>query len=152
MSEDEPRRGPNGAGTRPHEEVEVRMSDIVRPGGDATTIENAFRRHLENPFLVLGLGPDAGAAEVERQGQKWLGMLAAGLGEARVYVTPFGTVERTAELVRAAMAELVDPAKRLVHEWWAQGFAGTSAAPPARAAATPTPLPTSPPPAGARAP
>jgi hypothetical protein len=26
--------------------------------------------------------------------------------------------------VRAALAELRDPARRLIHEWWAQGLAG----------------------------
>jgi hypothetical protein len=27
-------------------------------------------------------------------------------------------------MVRAALAELRDPARRLIHEWWAQGLAG----------------------------
>jgi len=100
------------------------MASIVRPPEDATTIENAFQAHLENPFFVLALPPEASAAEIDRQGQKWLSMLAADLAEARRYETPFGASERTAEVVRAAMAELGDPARRLAHEWWARGFAG----------------------------
>ena len=100
------------------------MASIVRPPDDATTIENAWRAHLENPFFVLALPPDASAAEIDRQSQKWLSMLAADLAEARRYATPFGAGERTAELVRTATAELADPARRLTHEWWARGFAG----------------------------
>jgi hypothetical protein len=92
------------------------------PGGDAG-VENLVERHLENPFLVLDLPPDAGAAEVERQGQMLLAMLAADLGEAARYATPLGERERSAELVRSAMAELRDPTRRLVHEWWARGLA-----------------------------
>ena len=100
------------------------MGSIVRPPEDATTIENALRAHLENPFFVLALPPDASAAQIDRQGQKWLSMLAADVADARRYITPFGAGERTAELVRAATAELADPARRLTHEWWARGFAG----------------------------
>jgi hypothetical protein len=84
--------------------------------------ENHYRRHLENPFLVLGLPPSASLDDVERQGQKLLAMLAAGLAEARQYETPFGEAARTAELVRAALAELRDPARRLGHEWWSLGW------------------------------
>jgi hypothetical protein len=87
-----------------------------------TALENLFRQHLLNPFLVLGLGPRACAAETERQGEKLLAMLAAGLEEARRYPTPFGERERTPELVRAALAELRDPRRRLRHEWWACGW------------------------------
>lgn len=100
------------------------MTNLVRAPGDATAtaIENRFQRHRENPFLVLALSPDATAAEIERQGQKWSSMLAAGMAEALHYLTPFGPGERTAELVRAAMAELAEPARRLAHEWWVRGF------------------------------
>jgi hypothetical protein len=83
---------------------------------------NALRRHLENPFLVLELPPTAPPAEVERQGQKLLAMLAAGLDEARRYDTPLGARARTPELVRAALAELRDPDRRLALEWWSQGW------------------------------
>ena len=84
--------------------------------------ENAYTRHLENPFLVLGLPPLAAMAEVERTGQRLLAMLAAGLAEANTYRTPFGPAARTAERVRWAMAELRDPGRRLAHEWWARGW------------------------------
>jgi hypothetical protein len=85
-------------------------------------LENRLRQHLVNPFLVLGLGPLASPAETERQGEKLLAMLAAGLGEAQRYLTPVGERERTPELVRAALAELRDPRRRLRHEWWARGW------------------------------
>lgn len=87
-----------------------------------TALENLFRQHLLNPFLVLELGPEASTGDTERQGEKLLAMLAAGLEEARRYATPFGTRERSPELVRAALAELRDPRRRLRHEWWARGW------------------------------
>lgn len=89
---------------------------------DSDEVENLARARLENPFLVLQVAPSAGAAEIERQGQRLLAELAAGLDGARRYPTPFGARERTPELVRAAIAELRDPARRLVHEWWARGL------------------------------
>ena len=85
-------------------------------------VANLRRRHLENAFLVLGVPPSANAAEVERQGQKLLAMLAAGLAEADRYPTPFGEQPRTPELVRAALADLRDPDRRLCAEWWARGW------------------------------
>jgi hypothetical protein len=93
-------------------------------------VENLLRRHLENPFLVLALLPGAAAGAIERQGEKLLAMLAAGLGEAARYETPLGPRPRTPELVRAALAELRDPERRLGHEWWAAGW-GTTWPPPA---------------------
>lgn len=81
-------------------------------------IENLLRRRLENPFLVLGLPRSVSAEEAEREGQKLLAMLAAGLEEARCYATPFGAQARSAEMVRAALAELRDPDRRLAHEFW----------------------------------
>ena len=86
--------------------------------------ENHLRRHLANPFLVLELAPEAGRSELERQGAKLLAMLAAGLATAATYATPLGPRERTADLVREALSELRDPARRLIHEWWAHGLAG----------------------------
>lgn len=77
-------------------------------------------RLKDNPFYVLGLRPEAARAEVEREGQKLLAMLELGLAAARTYPTPLGPVPRTADKVRAAMAELRDPHKRLLHELWAQ--------------------------------
>ena len=96
----------------------------MRPAavGDGAPLQNLTEQHLENPFLVLALPPIASAAQIERQGQKWLSMLAAGLGEAGRYDTPLGPRERTAEKVRAAVAELAEPARRLGHEWWAAGW------------------------------
>lgn len=85
--------------------------------------ENYLARHLGNPFLVLELPPEADREALERQGEKLLSMLAAGLAAARRYPTPLGPRERTPEAVREALAELRDPDKRLVHEWWARGLA-----------------------------
>jgi hypothetical protein len=89
---------------------------------DGAKLENSCRRHRQNPFLVLELPPTADGALVERQGQKLLGMLAAQISEAQTYPTPLGRSVRTAELVRAAMAELQDPDRRLLAEWWLQGW------------------------------
>ena len=93
---------------------------------DTDDVENLLRARLENPFLVLEVAPAAGGAEIERQGQRLLAELAAGLDGARRYPTPFGARERTPELVRVAIAELRDPARRLAHEWWARGLAASS--------------------------
>lgn len=57
---------------------------------------------------------------VEREAQKLLGMLALDLADARTYRTPLGIHERDADKVRQAAAELRDPARRLVHELWAE--------------------------------
>ena len=76
-------------------------------------------RFLENPFYVLGLRPDCSRMDVEREGQKLLAMLELKLKAAATYPTPLGVVERTAEKVRMAMAELRDPKRRLEHEVWA---------------------------------
>ncbi len=84
--------------------------------------ENALARHLGNPFLVLELSPAASRDELERQGAKLLSLLAAGVSGAATYGTPLGPRERTPEAVRAALAELRDPRKRTIHEFWARGF------------------------------
>ena len=78
------------------------------------------RRILHNPFYVLGLPVQASRVEVEREGQKLLGMLALGLSSACTYDTPLGPAARTPEAVREAMAELRDPERRLIHELWAR--------------------------------
>jgi hypothetical protein len=70
----------------------------------------------DNPFYVLGLTPACTRADVESEGQKLLGMLSLGLSAATTYATPLGLYERTDENVRAAMAELRDPDRRLRHE------------------------------------
>jgi hypothetical protein len=83
----------------------------------------------DNPFYVLGLRPDATRAEVEREGQKLLGMLELGLASAARYATPVGPGERTADKVRRAMAALRDPERRLEHELWARLDAAAAPAP-----------------------
>lgn len=80
---------------------------------------DARERLAQNPFLVLGLAPDAGRADVERAAQKLQGLLKVGASAAKTYATPLGPRERTEDLVRAAAAELRDPAKRVGHELWA---------------------------------
>jgi len=77
-------------------------------------------RIVDNPFLVLGLSPDASRIEIEREAQKLLGMLELDFADARSYATPLGPQPRTAEAVRAAVAALRDPYQRLVAELWAR--------------------------------
>jgi hypothetical protein len=93
---------------------------------DGDDVENLLRERVANPFFLLDVAPAAPLAEIERQGQRLLAELAAGLADARRYATPFGARERTPELVRFAIAELRDPARRLGHEWWARGLAAAS--------------------------
>ncbi len=84
--------------------------------------ENMLRRHLANPFLVLALPPESTPDQIEREGQKLLMMLSAGIAGAASYATPLGPRARSAEMVREALAELRDPDQRLVHEWWARAW------------------------------
>jgi hypothetical protein len=86
-------------------------------GGDKR--EAARARLAGNPFYVLDLRPDCARAEIEREGQKLIGMLELELSAARTYRSPIGVHSRTPELVREAMAELRDPNRRLLHELWA---------------------------------
>jgi hypothetical protein len=86
-------------------------------------------RVIDNPFFVLGLSPDASRIEIEREAQKLLGMLELDFVDAKTYPTPLGPQPRTPEAVRAAVAALRDPYRRLVAELWARN------APPPRAAA-----------------
>ena len=88
----------------------------------------------ENPFFVLGLAVDASRIEVEREAQKLLGMLELGFVAMRTYQTPLGPRERTPELVRAAVAQLRDPYRRLVAEMWARHAPVEAAPAPASAA------------------
>ena len=74
----------------------------------------------DNPFFVLGVSPDASRIEIEREAQKLLGMLELGFAEAQTYRTPLGPEPRTPEAVRAAVAALRDPYRRLVAELWAR--------------------------------
>lgn len=73
----------------------------------------------DNPFHVLGLRPDCTRVDVEREGQKLLGMLGLKLKSAVTYMSPLGPRARTEDKVRAAMAALRDHEKRLGHEFWA---------------------------------
>ena len=84
-------------------------------------------RLTDNPFHVLAVTPGATRAEIEEAGQKLLAMLALKMSAAAVYPTPLGHAVRSDELVRASLAELRDPAKRLVHELWGQLPADTVA-------------------------
>ncbi|HLT35256.1 MAG TPA: hypothetical protein VK034_03200 [Enhygromyxa sp.] len=93
------------------------MADSSWTGSDKR--EAARARLAGNPFYVLGLRPDCARAEVEREGQKLIGMLELELSSATRYRSPIGVHRRTPELVREAMAELRDPNRRLLHELWA---------------------------------
>lgn len=78
--------------------------------------QGLFERIAENPFYVLGVATTASRTELEREGNKLLSMLQLELKESKTYRSPAGEHPRTAEAVRAAMAELRDPKRRLVHE------------------------------------
>ena len=93
------------------------------------TIDELRRRWCENPFFVLGLAPETPRAEVERTAQRLLAEHALGRSAALRYLTPFGEAERTPELIRAAVAELRDPHKRIVHELFAEMPLGDEEAP-----------------------
>ena len=84
----------------------------------------------DNPFFVLGLAPETSRIELEREAQKLLGMLELGFDAAKTYQTPFGPRPRTPELVRAAVAALRDPYRRLVAELWARHAPPSHDAPP----------------------
>jgi hypothetical protein len=90
-----------------------------------------------NPFLVLGVSPDAARMEIEREAQKLLGMLELGFADAATYATPLGPRPRTAEAIRAAAAMLRDPYQRLLAELVARH--APAARPAAAAAAAPAP-------------
>jgi hypothetical protein len=69
-----------------------------------------------NPFFVLAAGPEASRSEIERAGQRLLGLLAVGSASAGRYDTPLGPATRDADGVRQALATLRDPHQRVVHE------------------------------------
>lgn len=73
----------------------------------------------ENPFCVLAIPVTSMRVDIERAAQLLLAKLELDLAEARTYDTPLGPRTRTAELVRKAAAELRDPDRRLLHEFWA---------------------------------
>jgi hypothetical protein len=86
----------------------------------------------DNPFFILGVDADASRIEIEREAQKLLGMLELDFTDAKTYATPLGPQIRTAELVRAAVAALRDPYRRLVAELWARHAPAPCAAAPAQ--------------------
>lgn len=100
-------------------------------------------RFADNPFYVLGLRPECARIDVEREGRKLLGMLEVGLKSVATYPTPIGPRPRTEDKVRAAMAELRDPERRLRHEFWASlpPPAAPPKPPPAPETAGPGPAP-----------
>jgi hypothetical protein len=72
----------------------------------------------DNPFLVLGVPAVATRLEIERAGQKLLGLLAVGSAAAATYPTPFGPKPRDEAKVRTALAALRDPEERVLAELW----------------------------------
>jgi hypothetical protein len=95
--------------------------------------------HLtENPFFVLELTREAGAMDVERAGQKLLGMLKVGMSSAKTYKTPLGERARDEDAVRRAMADLRDPEKREAAAFWASPDVWKAAALPSSKTDTPT--------------
>ena len=79
-----------------------------------------LEQRARNPFYVVGVPVSATSVQIEREGQKLIAMLELGLSAAKTFSTPLGSRTRTKEDVRAALAELRDPKKRLVHELWAR--------------------------------
>lgn len=75
----------------------------------------------DNPFFVLECSPDDSRQELERKAQLLLGMLELGFEQSRSYPTPSGPRPRTADDVRAAIAALRVPERRLAAELWARG-------------------------------
>jgi hypothetical protein len=88
-------------------------------------------RVAHNPFYVLELPASATRAEIERAGQRWLGLLGVQSEAAGRYRTPLGEQPRDADAVRVALARLRDPRERLLWELWvsepAVGAAGLGA-------------------------
>lgn len=78
------------------------------------------RALADNPFFVLGVAADASRIEIERAAQTLLGMLELEFADVKSYATPVGPQPRTPESVRAAVAALRDPYRRLVAEAWAR--------------------------------
>lgn len=70
----------------------------------------------QNPFWVLELDPTCTLAEAERLAQKWQGMLTLDMQQAQTYVTPWGSMPRTTETIRAAIAALRNPLQRWLAE------------------------------------
>jgi hypothetical protein len=104
---------------------------------EPTGASRAATMLVDNPFFVLGVTTEASRIEIERESQKLLGMLELGFAEVASYQTPLGPQPRTPELVRAAVAALRDPYRRLVAELWARHAPPAAAEPPVREVAEP---------------
>jgi hypothetical protein len=111
--------------------------DFPCPVEPAEPAREAAARRRSNPFYVLGLPTDCARADVERAGRKLLGLLEIGASSAKTYDSPFGRGERTADVVRAAIAELAVPERRAARELEAHLVLGGDA-PPDAAADDPT--------------
>jgi hypothetical protein len=98
---------------------------------------------VENPYFVLALPWDAPRTAIEREAQKWLGMLELSFVEATHYATPLGPQIRTADLVRTAVAQLRDPASKVMAQMWAAHSGEMSTATTAAAPALPSETTTS---------
>jgi hypothetical protein len=77
-----------------------------------------------NPFFLLEVSTRASRAEVERSGQRLIGLFAVGSESAVRYDTPLGAARRDADGVRQALARLRDPNERAIQELWAEVGAG----------------------------
>lgn len=75
-------------------------------------------RFVKNPLLILGLAAGSSPLEVERAGQKLLGLLSIGARSAQFYETPWGPEPRDEHLIRGAVAALKDPSTRVRAELW----------------------------------
>jgi len=83
------------------------------------TMHDPLADWRSNPFFVLEIATDATPTEVERAGQRLLGLLAVGAASAGTYQTPLGPATCDADRVRQALAALRDPQQRVLHELWA---------------------------------
>jgi len=98
------------------------MVDVPHPEPDpsdrsSARLQEVFRALVENPFRLLGLTPQTSPRDVEREGGKLLSILAAGLDDPTT-MPPLGPRARTPEQVRWAIAELRDPHRRALHEFF----------------------------------
>ena len=93
------------------------MKDREQTSAAQARLNQVLRVVVENPFRLLGLPPQASPRDIEREGEKLLGLIAAGLDEPQ-QMAPLGPRARTAEQVRWAVAELRDPHRRALHEFF----------------------------------
>lgn len=70
------------------------------------------------PFWVLGLDPQCGIQDIERAAREIQARLKMQVKDAGVFAIPGGSAQRDEYLVREARARLLDPAARLLCEFW----------------------------------